>query len=262
MNILVADTDTYRLLGFDNSNSAKEDIKNRIIQYSSEISLDCSKIRNIIIADLKNCNARVEKTISDNELCFDIFIQIYIIWYLYDKEKNKESYAKSVIFHELYHCIDLLNMPVQLIYNRQSMPITYNDLCCDLGYMQWSEYYAHYNSSKIEHSDIPTLKTDYESLFSIISTFNKLSNDITNVSYIGTYNIFLLPFYDKLIILLSNYNSIHSTSALEELKKYEAIGLEKYIEKIDTLFSNIFNQYPNSLNEENFAILGNTLLSF
>lgn len=262
MNILIADANAYRLLGFDNSNSAKEDIKNRIVQYSYEISLDCSKIRNIIIADLKNCNARVEKTISDNELCFDIFIQIYIVWYLYDKKKNKESYAKSVILHELYHCIDLLNMPIQLIYNRQSMPTTYNDLCCDLGYMQWSEYYAHYNSSKIEHSDIPTLTDDYESLFNTILTFKKLNNDITNISFIGTYNIFLLPFYDKLIILLSNYNSIHSISSLEELKKYKEIGLEKYIERTDALFQNIFNQYPNSLNEENFTILGNTLLSF
>lgn len=263
MNILIANNELYLVCKLKTNIKLNNSIASYISKFSFDIGLDTSTIRNIIIANLNDTAARVEEPQTVQRV-FDIFINEYLIWYLHDEKLSKEVYSEAVIKHELFHCIDTLNM-LHINRNIIDKPLdNYDDLCLSIGYYQWSEYFAHYNSSKIFPSDIIKLQTDYQPLYKSIRTFKEACICSIDSPHFELYNKHINLFIQKIIILLANMNSIESQIHIVELEKYKSIdnSVREYIDNVNSILNHIYMTYPKLLSYETFRMLGKTLLDF
>lgn len=149
------------------------------------------------------------------------------------------------------------------ISNIAHNPESLNELIINLGYHQYLEYRAHFNSSKISPSYIIDQCSDIETYINIYRSFKKEKlfdeNGVGNI----TFNNFISPFINKIVILIANINSINSIEHKNELDKYtmSSQSLKIYIEMVQCTMFEICHIEPVSVSVSNLIDLGMMLLS-
>lgn len=263
MDIIIVDSELYMSCNTDSNLQLKQEIKKYFIVKMNAIGLPAEFVRNIIISKMDKSNGRIDIA-NYSPLEFNVFIQEFIIWYLFRDKKDKCDYASSIIFHELYHCKDILNMNSDInLSDIERKPESLNELFIKLGYHQYLEYRAHYNSSKISPSNIINQCSDIDLYINIYRSFKKEKlfdeNGIENI----TYNNFISPFIRKIVISIANINSINSLEHKNELDKYtiSSQSLKVYIEMVKSTMIEICNIEPVKVSVSNLYDLGKTLLS-
>lgn len=261
MDIIIVDNKLYQVCDCDSNDALHIELNNYISEQLQILQIEKSIIRNVIIASIDKSNGRVE-IVNTYQLSFDIFINQNIIWYLYDKAQNKYDYASSVIIHELFYCKDLIIANSMIDINDIDKGYkNQTELCINIGFHQWSEYYAHYNSAKVYLSDIVKLACD-DKLPKKISDFNK--NDLFDYNTITPtdYKYFIHPFIRKIVILLANSNSIKSEAHILELNRYKSMSsqLKDYIARVDDTLTHYLHIYPNCISKNSFLVLGKVLI--
>lgn len=232
-----------------------------------DISFDnISKVHITIIDNAIKWLAQVVPSISNDNLVFELYIQNSVIEDLLSNDKNKFSYAKSIILHELYH-IKEFTITNQII---DIMPI-YNikkdctkSLLVNLGYTQWTEYYAHFNSAKYYCSSTNIADSIYQSEISLTLLKQQLDNEAQVKMYEFMYDN-INKFIANTIKLAAIYNQTHDDSFLATIQKYNHEKLYQYhYEYIYTIISymdNLYQTYPSWISGKYFLEIGKKLFS-
>ena len=226
-----------------------------------------SKIHITIIDRIGDWEAKIIPAVSSGKLNFELYIKRNIVEFLYSKNIEQKMYGKSIIFHELYHVKEFLitnnAIPLMPIYNiiRNST----HSLLLYLGYIQWTEYYAHYNSTKYYQPYSDDIKESIELVDDILTTI-KHGIDIYDEYQLAEglfkgINIFI----SCTIILSARYNQAHNESymiLLQSIHNETAFDRQyKYIRKMILYMDNLYQTYPTWVSEEMFLEIGKTLFS-
>lgn len=265
MNVIITDPNLYMITNCDSMDELKEKIHSYILEKLRIISVDHKMINNVYIAsNNENYYARLD-TISHDPIVCNMIIAVQIIWYLYRGLADKRNLAESVIMHELYHCREHAYTFSALDYSKICFdPISYDDLCLNIGYHQWSEYYAHFYSSKICISDNIKVREKYplnihEELISFThQTFHKEGD------YAELYNSIVHPFIRNCIIMLANYNSTQDIAVKSIIDNFKTIddSIKQYFNKVNGLMEDCYGKYPNVISYKYFYKIGKELLTF
>lgn len=207
----------------------------------------------------------VPSRLNDN-LVFELFIQNSVIDDLFSGDENKILFAKSIILHELYHIkeLTLTNkiidiMPIYSIKKDCTMSLLLN-----LGYMQWSEYYAHFNSAKHYHSSTNIADSIYQSEISLTALKHQLDNESQVIMPEFMYDN-INDFISKTIKLAAIYNQTHDDHFLEPIHEYNHRKLYqyhyKYIYTIISYMDKFYQTYPSWISEKSFLEIGKKLFS-
>jgi len=208
----------------------------------------------------------IAPSISNNKLVFELFVQNSIFEDLLSNDNDKKLYAKSIIIHELYHLKELSisnnKIDIMPIYNIKRNCT--RSLLINLGYKQWTEYYAHYNSAKYYCPPVNLSNVIYQSEISLTVIKRELYNsqDIQLPEFIYKNIEDFISFTVKLAAI---YNQSKNDDILNHLQKYKNNTLYmnhfNYIYKIISYMDNIYQAYPDWVSEEKFLVIGKRLFS-
>lgn len=226
-----------------------------------------SKIHITIIDRVGDWEAKITPIVLHGKLNFELYIKSNIVEYLNSKDIEQNKYGKSIIFHELYHVKEFLitnhAIPLMPIYDiiRNST----HSMLLYLGYIQWTEYYAHFNSTKYYQPTSDDIRESAELIAEILSTI-KMGID--------TYAEYQLPeglfkginlFISQTVILSARYNQTHDKSYMIQPQSIKsATDFKKqynYINQIILYMDNLYQTYPAWISEEKFLEIGKTLFS-
>lgn len=204
--------------------------------------------------------------ISNNNLVFELYVQDTIIDDLFSKDEDKCMFSKSVILHELYHIKELVKtnniIDIMPIYNIKKDCT--RSMLINLGYKQWTEYYAHFNSAKYYCSNTTLSDVIYQSEI----TLSLIKQTIVDESQVQLFEFMynnIAEFIATSIKFIAIYNESQDISYLKSLKKYEQndlyINHYNYIHKIIPYMDELYHTYPTWVSEEKFLEIGKTLFS-
>lgn len=267
MDIIIVDKSLCQICECQSNKDLEIKIRNCFLEHINDLQLSDEIIKNIVIAHMDESFGRVDIA-SITPLTFNIFISRNIIFYLFNEKEDKRSLALAVIYHELIHCkaihkISIANIDLVEFFDTLKGINNQRDLYMDIGYYQWQEYYAHFYSSKVYPSSITDLSIiNCENIYSTLKRFSIEDMFCERPTCVSTYNEFVYPFVEKLIILLANKNSINSESHIKELHQYELISNEfnDYIVKVNAVLIKYFITYPTWISKQKFYELGKVLL--
>lgn len=203
---------------------------------------------------------------SNDIIVFELFLQKSVVDDLLSNDKNQSMFAKSIIFHELYHLkeIVLTNKTINIMPIYNITKDCTRSMLIHLGYTQWSEYYSHYNSAKF-HYYIPELSeciNQSEISLTLLKQTLEKEPDIQLLEFM--YNN-IKAFIARSIKFVAIYNQSKDNSLLESISKYKYGKLYlphyNFILKMTTYMDNLYQTYPNWISEENFLIIGKELFS-
>lgn len=204
--------------------------------------------------------------ISNNNLVFELYVQDTIIDDLFSKDEDKCMFSKSVILHELYHIKELVKtnniIDIMPIYNIKKDCT--RSMLINLGYRQWTEYYAHFNSAKYYCSNTTLSNVIYQSEI----TLSLIKQTIVDESQVQLFEFMynnIAEFIATSIKFIAIYNESQDISYLKSLRKYEQndlyINHYNYIHKIIPYMDELYHTYPTWVSEEKFLEIGKTLFS-
>jgi len=202
----------------------------------------------------------------NNELIFELYIQNTIIDNLFSSDEDKFIFAKSVILHELYHIKEMITtnkiIEIMPIYNIQKDCT--RSMLINLGYRQWTEYYAHYNSAKYYYLYTTLDDVIYQSEITL-TLIKELLNKEKQIQLFQYMYENIAKFISTSIKFIAIYNASQNISYVESVKKYGQsnfyIHHYEYIHKIIPYMDNLYQTYPNWVSEEKFLEIGKTLFS-
>ena len=233
------------------------------------IGLDESLINNIRIIPFNKELGHFGETIPvivDNKLKFDVIFQDIILFWNDDSKHEKFNYALAIIFHEFYHCKEISitsqHLDVVNTYYNSSIDTTYKYLF-SLALHQFSEYYAHYYSSKIYSESLKFHDYITDSYISLkaLSDFAKENED---VQWTLQMKNSIESFINRCVIQLARYHSTNNDEYIHLLDKYKNTNeyskhYEYYI-RLDNILSDVFISYPKNLSEDFMINLGKDLM--
>lgn len=263
MDVIIVDTDLCGICNAETANQLKINVEAYFMEQLKALGVHSDCIRNIIIANMDNSYGRVD-IVNYSPLNFNIFIHRAIIWYLFDEKQKKETYASAIIFHELFHCKDILNISSHIKLSEiECESKSLNDLFVNLGYHQYLEYRAHYYSAKINPPDIPSF-IDLDSIARVCSDFEQEELFCKKGSEYITYNKIVHPFITKTVILLASISSQEDKckNKLTEFFTNTPYFFNKYFESTNSILEELFNIEPENVRIEDFSKLGMALLDF
>lgn len=259
MNFLISVEELYKICRFQSEGELCADLETKIKEYCTLIKFDAKYIDNIFISSYRDFG-KVE-ILSYFPIRYNIYLNTSIVFFLY--QEAKDSLAKAVIFHELYHCkettttndiIDLKNIK----HDSKNL----QELYVNLGYHQWSEYYAHFNSCVIHPSDYKT-----------IDNFLDLSNNLKNfreevmfedsTEHFQLYENCIHRYIRNAVILVANNNRLHNIESQQHIDSFKGIDLstEKYFNTLKVLFEKHYAEYPSWVSINALKDLGRALLN-
>lgn len=239
----------------------------KLSTYFSNINFDdITKIHITICNKNNDWLGKVIPKSSNDKLTFELFIHQSIINDLQTAKDDKYNFAKSVIFHELYHINEMLitNKIIDIVALHDIKRDCTKSLLTNLGYLQWSEYYAHHNSSKHFKPSIHIAKhiEQAEVSLTILKETAEKENIATMFEFM--YNN-IEKFISSSVILAANYNCSHDSSYLKIIRRYEYSNLYapfyNHINEIINYMDSLYNSYPEWINENVFLEVGEKLFS-
>ena len=262
MRIVILHDSIYQKTPFSTLNDLKIYLSELLYDILKQLDLPVDIINNIFFISAMPVVGEV-RPYNITPLKIDIFFQTYLIVFLLSQDVEEKSYARSIIFHEFYHCKEFITTFSKLDYFVVCKDISnYNELCINLGYHQWSEYYAHYNSSKIYLSDGLNDDKIFSVLAKSINSFD--ANNIFSEYDLqkSLYNNVVHPFIKNVVLLIANYHQTQNDLIVNRIKKY--INLNTYIydyfNNTSILLQQFYKEYPNNIEYDSFIILGSNLL--
>lgn len=267
MNILFDEEhlniELIKYTNFNNIIDLKTSLKRLILDYSTDILLPPDKIENIIISNNGNFGMVVPN--YQKPLKFDIWFSKYPILFVFNTKLNKGLYGKSIIFHELQHCKEILVTSTKVDIKQIDEPECYNLInhYLYLGYHQWSEYYAYYHSAFICPATIKSIDK-YHDILRNIEIFKSYKPYDAIIIHETHYQSNIEPFVRNAIILISHLKAGVNSDAERVLKEFISIdkNIKIYFDKIIQIFDNFYQNYPNNISYNNFIELGKSLLTF
>lgn len=251
-----------------------KNIINFIQSLCKEINLDSNLIKRINITIYDETNewiGKVNPIYIENQLCFEILLQKDIIDNLQSSDYTKAQKSKSVIMHELFHCIEMATSSNNIEDWRNlyfHLPITTTRLLfLDTALHQWSEYYAYYNSAKIAER-----KVELSQKICTVDACNTVlyqeiqNNNLPNIQIPPTFHENYISFIHLCIQLVAHYNSTHNKIYIQEINQYSRSSLYQYyypyIKDLANYMDNLYQTYPNWISEGALIELGYKLFSF
>lgn len=209
---------------------------------------------------------KIVPILYEGKLAFEIFIHQSVIDDLQSDENDKIGYARAVILHELYHLkeMSMTNniIDVTLVHNIKR-DCTFN-LLNSLGYLEWGEYYAHFNSTKHYKGHNNMSDSIYQSEISLSVLSSKLDeeNDVMMPEFMYD-NIH--SFISKSVIFAARYNCSQDESYIKNLRRYKNSNLYKahynYISDLIVYMDSLYQTYPNWISKSIFLDIGRRLFS-
>ena len=188
-----------------------------------------------------------------------------------DSFYKDNDFEKSVVYHELFHCkeMNISNKYVDLqkIFIESRYFTTSYKFLLNIGYMQWSEYYAYFNSTRYHipnwflYDDLKNVDISLKSIANIF-TQNTISHTHVGISLLNDITNLVACF----IRIAACYNSSHNSKYRTEIQKCCKVSNYKYYNPyfldISCYMNDLYNNYPNWISEEAFIELGKKLISF
>ncbi len=208
----------------------------------------------------------VVPNVSNNNLVFELYIQETIVDDLVSKDKDKITFSKSIILHELYHIkeITITNNIIDIMPIYDIKKDCTRSVLINLGYKQWTEYYAHYNSAKYYCSNTNLSEAINKSEITLSLMKQIISNESQVQLFEFMYNN-LNEFISKVVKFGAIYNMSQNNSYLESIKRYKYSSLYShhynYIHKIIPYMDSLYQTYPAWISEEKFLEIGKQLFS-
>lgn len=225
------------------------------------------RIHITIIDKTEQWLAKVIPIESGNYLQFELYIKTEILEQLYSSDEAERMLGKSVILHELYHVKEfiLTNRKIDLMPIYNIAKVDTHSLLLNLGYIQWTEYYAHFNSSKYYREppvDIKEFaKLSHESI-DIINGYINLNKECQMKECV--FDLIKI-FIEYTVKLSARYNQTHDQSYILSLQPIaEDITYVKhyeYIKEIISYMDHCYQTYPDWVSENKFLEIGKNLFS-
>lgn len=243
------------LCGFPSDAEFCLDFKRKIEEYCAEIGADQNHIRDVAIHNEPRFGE--VKRVSYDPPGYDILFYQAIPLFLYKDNPDNTRFAESVIKHELYHCkdMDLIGTMLDL---REIEHDSHNidELSTNLGYHQWGEFYAHYNSCAI-----------YESCYKSIAELGDLYERAAKLTggaddWITLYETIAHPHIRNAVILAANNSRLHSKKVQNCIAEFAAAheSSGEYLKRVQSVFEEKYRNYPNWVSYDVFKELGEILL--
>lgn len=245
-----------------------DELKN-ISQIDSDLeNLSYENINDIkIVSPNSDFRGKTEPNFINNKLVSDILYDENVIKDLlsYDIDNKKE--ALSIILHELYHYKECIITANKMDYHKLIFDDNYSDtytMAFSLGYKQWTEYYAYYNSSKYYQRNIyldDFIRKSWASLYAMQSFLTE--NDTTKMPFSVYTDI--KDFISYSIIFAAQYNSLLDSKYLESIMKFKRnkdyCEHYDYIIELIPYMNDLYSSYPSWVSEEKFIEIGKYLLN-
>ncbi|WP_024346886.1 hypothetical protein [Lacrimispora indolis] len=242
-------------------------IKNLVTSLCSDIEIPTDIIGEFNIDPIKVGDGyfgRISCT-SFDPLKISIIVKNTVIWDYFDdnKSRKEKELAKAIIIHELYHCkenyITSLNTNLEDIVKHP--PITTTELLMfDIGHIQFSEYYAHRNSSSFSYD----VKNDMQLIHNTHDELLALQECARNQQHDFSFNYEKIHTFIKYIV---KYTAIFSCSHDEKFRVLLIILEEdypliyKYVNYISETLNIEYIDYPKDISKAKFSSIGRALLT-
>lgn len=218
-------------------------------------------IRDISFCDTQNYGEVMQA--GYEPLCFNIVFAEKLLPMLYNSDFDDTMKAESIIFHEFCHCKDT-SVIAERTELRKLEKDSYNldELYANLGYHQWQEYYAHYNSSLIHPSEYREPKQINMFLEDYMFAFNQERLFEDPDRQIPIYNGVIHPYIRNAVILAANNARLHSKDVQDCIDKFANIdkNIGGYFATIQTILEERRKTYPEWVSYEAFKEIGKALL--
>lgn len=229
--------------------------------------LDFKYLNNIkIVDDSVNYKGKLLPYFNDNYLYFDILYPNGTIDKLFSSSINEKKEIISILFHELYHYKEAITTSKYMDYHKLLFG-TYNStykLTLAIGYRQWAEYYAYYNSSKYYLRKIDFTNVLSGSWASLQAIHNKLLSE-GELQILQTVFESVNTFIGFSIIFIAQSNRLNNKSYIKQISEYKnhefySIHYD-YILDLMQYMNNLYKTYPFWISEAAFVEIGKYILN-
>ena len=210
---------------------------------------------------------KVDPFYINNSLLFDFLFDQDVINNLQSTDIKIKNKAISIVMHELYHYKEITITANNINYHGLIFDNNYSKtytMVLSLGYKQWSEYYAYYNSAKYYQRNIifdNVIRQSWATLQSIHDMLCK--NNVIQMPFQLYLNI--KNFISNAVMFAAQYSYCLNSEYLESIQRYQNdVYYSKHYEYIIALIeymSNLYNSYPNWVSESKFIQIGKYLLN-
>lgn len=194
--------------------------------------------------------------INTNPITFDILLYKTIVKCI-SIPNEKYDFAKAVILHEIFHCKEI-NITSQIIGNKYYFTQTDSTylLVLRIGIQQWSEYYAHFNSS-IYYQTNPRLDEKAKDIDAYMTVFGEKLHDEKILQMPEVFLIKIEEFIRSVIIAVAQNNQL-GNEKLTVKNSY----INSYIMDISIFMKQKYLEYPTWISINNFINIGKKLMEF
>lgn len=158
-----------------------EELKNIAQKDSNLKNISFENINKIkITTPNSEFRGKTDPNYTDNKLLCEILFDYDVVNNLSSSNGDIRKESTSIILHELFHYKEILITANRMDYHKLIFDDNYSDtytMVLSIGYKQWTEYYAYYNSSKYHQRDILFNNTIRESWASLQVMYNALIED-------------------------------------------------------------------------------------
>lgn len=225
-------------------------------------------IQNISIYDTENPSflGQVIPSTENGRMIYNLLFHSSIVDELSSADCDKINHAIAVIKHELFHIKEMIitNRKFSFFPIYKNQADSTRSLLIKLGYMQWSEYYAHFHSYKYHQSQTAIHKEIEQSEVSLTVLRDNTIKENSATMYEFLYNN-IHDFIAKAIILSAHYNNKHDKKCLAHLIRYHNSKLYKpfydYIYMLIPYMESLYLSYPNWVSDSSFLDIGKQLFS-
>ncbi len=231
-----------------------------------DISFECIQ-KIMIVPPNSDFRGKIVPYYIMGKLVFDILLDKNIETNLSSDDVNNKNESLTIIFHEIYHYKEALITSKNIDYHKLMFDDNYSDtytmvLC--IGYKQWAEYYAYFNSAKYQIRNILFDTFIQKSWVSLQAMHNILLNTETIQMPFSFYES-IKQFISNAIIFTAQYNYLPDHQYLTPLYKYknnkDYSKHYEYIMELIPYMDNLYNSYPNWVSESKFVEIGKYLLN-
>lgn len=242
-------------------------------KFISEIGIDIECINSIsVVPYTKETPYGVTKHfIKDDKIYLDIVITDDILIYTKNVQDSTETFkSKSVIQHELFHCIEIKYLYESKVLSN-SCPLdddfvitTMYDFLYDESVKLWSEFYAVYNNRKInEWHEIPDIRVDIEEIHRWFLASRELALDKTTNDVKMCKDMFksLHTFWYHLVSLVALHIQSGEDILIDDYLSSDIPYIKTYFQVIYDYLKANNTFYPTWLSEDNYIKLGKMLMA-
>lgn len=194
--------------------------------------------------------------INTNPITFDIFLCETIVKCI-SIPNEKYDFAKAVILHEIFHCKEI-NITSQIIGNKYYFIRTESTylFVLRIGMQQWSEYYAHFNSS-IYHQTKTRIDETSKDIEAYMTVFGEKLHDEKILQMPEAFLIKIEEFIRSVIIAVAQNNQL-GNEKLTVRNSY----INGYIIDISIFMKQKYLEYPTWIFINNFINIGKEFMKF